>query len=519
MKHLIIFLLTFSFSFSYDLVSSFSDNMQCTVKSITVNGGGNSTNSTACLPFSILSNEGRTAQYTNTKSIYNTDQYGRCYWSSNVVTEYTCKTKTPDQPKCLAVNVSISGDIYSINADCTTNLVLNSSSLNPDNTIVCKTGYTNLNGQCVEGSATCQDGGPAIFKQNGNSPFYLCDRACEDVGYITTGSSCKKKEYSTECSDAAASCMETCNNDVLNFSCDDSTGNINVPCECKVKFDSICDTKAQACYDSCGSRGVKSFSCDNFTGEETSPCECNDIEIINPDNNDSSSGGGTSPTTGDTGNNSGAGINTGTDTGTGTGNGTDTGTGPDSGTGTDTDSGNGTGTGTGTGIDTGIDTGIGTGTGTGINIGTGTGTDSGNGSGTGDGYTLLTDGDLAPIDYPDNDNPLSGVEGAYEELVDQYYEFYDNLKEKYDSLTSKYEEVKTIAEEGFEFKLTSSDVANCPVDYTLDLSSLNMNSFPISIDICQHSSQIRPFIEPVFTILIMVTITIFAFSILGVLFV
>ena len=136
---------------------------------------------------------------------------------------------------------------------------------------------------------------------------------------------------------------------------------------------------------------------------------------------------------------------------------------------------------------------------------------------TGDTTTDTTETPL-PEDEEGIPNPFGDdTKGFIDGLLGQYTTFKNNIDTQIDTLNNTFNNAKTTFENGVELNLTSSEIVNCPISYTLDMSSFFNKQIPISIDFCEHTSKLKPLLYPVFLILMSLGVVFLAIRFIGVL--
>ena len=123
---------------------------------------------------------------------------------------------------------------------------------------------------------------------------------------------------------------------------------------------------------------------------------------------------------------------------------------------------------------------------------------------------------LTPFDSVTS-NPLEGSDSLITGVIGEYTSFKNNIVAQGDTLkTLVYTSIDTV-NQGFNFNISSNEVINCPKNYELILSALNMPNMTVTLDICEQTSQLKPYFYPMFLIMFSVMTTILTFRMLGVL--
>ena len=123
---------------------------------------------------------------------------------------------------------------------------------------------------------------------------------------------------------------------------------------------------------------------------------------------------------------------------------------------------------------------------------------------------------LTPFDSVTS-NPLDGSDSLITGVIGEYTSFKNNIVAQGDTLkTLVYTSIDTV-NQGFNFNISSNEVINCPKNYELILSALNMPNMTVTLDICEQSSKLKPYFYPMFLIMFSVMTTILTFRMLGVL--
>ncbi len=123
---------------------------------------------------------------------------------------------------------------------------------------------------------------------------------------------------------------------------------------------------------------------------------------------------------------------------------------------------------------------------------------------------------LTPLDSVTS-NPLDGSDSLITGVIGEYTSFKNNIVAQGDTLkTLVYTSIDTV-NQGFNFNISSNEVINCPKNYELILSALNMPNMTVTLDICEQTSKLKPYFYPMFLIMFSVMTTILTFRMLGVL--
>lgn len=127
----------------------------------------------------------------------------------------------------------------------------------------------------------------------------------------------------------------------------------------------------------------------------------------------------------------------------------------------------------------------------------------------------ITDNFTPDPNAPDIDNPISN------DLIDSflgiYSDFNTNISQKVGTLNNLISSSSNTISQGFNFSLLQTEIINCPKDFQLDLSSLGQGQKNMTIDFCQYTSQLKPFVYPILLITMSLGVIFFAFRFIGVL--
>jgi hypothetical protein len=112
------------------------------------------------------------------------------------------------------------------------------------------------------------------------------------------------------------------------------------------------------------------------------------------------------------------------------------------------------------------------------------------------------------------ENPLSTVGTDFDSFTSSFTGLNDSYTSLNTQIVDKFNEVKISIQEGFNFTLNSHEIVTCPLNYTLDLSSVGMNNFDLNIDICYYTSQLKPYLYPLLFIMFSLGFTMTIFKML-----
>lgn len=122
-----------------------------------------------------------------------------------------------------------------------------------------------------------------------------------------------------------------------------------------------------------------------------------------------------------------------------------------------------------------------------------------------------TDSDAIPNPYGlESKNFIDG-------LLNQYSTFKNNIDGQIDTLNNTFNNAKATFEQGVHLNLSNTEIVNCPITYTLDMSSFFNKQIPINIDFCEHTSKLKPLLYPIFLILMSLGVVFLAIRFIGVL--
>lgn len=120
------------------------------------------------------------------------------------------------------------------------------------------------------------------------------------------------------------------------------------------------------------------------------------------------------------------------------------------------------------------------------------------------------DPNAANIDNPINNSIIDSFTGVYTD-------FNTNISSQVGTLNNLITSSQNTISQGFSFSMFQSEIVNCPKDFQLDLSSLGQGQKNMTIDFCQYTSQLKPFVYPILLITMSLGVIFFAFRFIGVL--
>ena len=140
-------------------------------------------------------------------------------------------------------------------------------------------------------------------------------------------------------------------------------------------------------------------------------------------------------------------------------------------------------------------------------------------------YTKVMADDLRKIsgqleadpNTPSTGNALEGSGNIIDSLASTFTEFKDNMKNQGDTLSNLISSANNTVNQGFTLTVNNSNLQTCPKSYILDLSSMGLTNQTVVIDICYVASMLKPFLYPIFLILMTISLTFFTFKMIGVL--
>lgn len=127
----------------------------------------------------------------------------------------------------------------------------------------------------------------------------------------------------------------------------------------------------------------------------------------------------------------------------------------------------------------------------------------------------ITDNFTPDPNAPDVDNPISN--NLIDSFLGVYSDFNTNISQKVGTLNNLISSSSNTISQGFNFSLLQTEIINCPKDFQLDLSSLGQGQKNMTIDFCQYTSQLKPFVYPILLITMSLGVIFFAFRFIGVL--
>ncbi|MDY0015096.1 MAG: hypothetical protein RBS13_02705 [Bacteroidales bacterium] len=110
------------------------------------------------------------------------------------------------------------------------------------------------------------------------------------------------------------------------------------------------------------------------------------------------------------------------------------------------------------------------------------------------------------------DNPIDN--SIIDSLFSEYETFFDSISSSVDDLQTLFNDSKETIEQGFNFELDNEYIVSCEKSFILDLSSINMPNFELNFDTCQYTSQLRPYLYPIFVFIFNLMIVVFSFKII-----
>lgn len=138
-----------------------------------------------------------------------------------------------------------------------------------------------------------------------------------------------------------------------------------------------------------------------------------------------------------------------------------------------------------------------------------------NSDGTSSSTQPITDNFTPDPNAPDVDNPISN--NLIDSFLGIYSDFNTNISQKVGTLNNLISSSSNTISQGFNFSLLQTEIINCPKDFQLDLSSLGQGQKNMTIDFCQYTSQLKPFVYPILLITMSLGVIFFAFRFIGVL--
>lgn len=127
----------------------------------------------------------------------------------------------------------------------------------------------------------------------------------------------------------------------------------------------------------------------------------------------------------------------------------------------------------------------------------------------------ITDNFTPDPNAPAVDNPISN--NLIDSFLGVYSDFNTNISQKVGTLNNLISSSSNTISQGFNFSLLQTEIINCPKDFQLDLSSLGQGQKNMTIDFCQYTSQLKPFVYPILLITMSLGVIFFAFRFIGVL--